>query len=186
MARPNSGASLEPPAINNRSSSLDKAPQLVGQLNEDGIAHLQEDMNYKAPTRDSHPRSLKAALEAVTDSGRSTGSDDTASDTASEEDYDSMRHDPTAVVVGGKGGGFHAATHGARTPEVGKTYEGVKGLSKKSRPTPMRLKSIPVTLNKMSEHGRYVLTADDEALREILKLGIERVGKRSQSTANVY
>ncbi|PMD44299.1 MBOAT family protein [Hyaloscypha variabilis F] len=43
-----------------------------------------------------------------------------------------------------------------------------------SRPGPPRLKSIPVTLNKLNEKGRYILTADDDALREILRTGIER------------
>ena len=98
---------------------------------------------------------------------------DTASETASEEDYDAMKHDPSAVVAGGKGGGF---THGAKTPDTDKTYEELAVTSlKPPRPGPPRLKSIPVTLNKLKEHGRYVLTADDDALREILKLGIERV-----------
>jgi len=171
---------IEPPTIINRSSSLEKAPQLVGQLTEDGIANLREDTTYKLPTGDAPPRSLKAALEAVTDSRSSTNGSDTASETASEEDYDAMRHDPSAVVVGGKGGGFVAETHGARTPDVGKTYEGVKAPSSKSRPAPIRLKSIPITLNKLTENGRYVLTADDDALREILKLGIERVYNATQ------
>lgn len=163
----------ETPVINNRFSSLDKAPQLVGQLNSDGIANLREDTAYTSPTSPGAPRSLKVALEAVTDSGRSTNGSDTASETASEEDYDAIRHDPSAVVAGGKGGGF---THGAKTPDTEKTYEGLKApSSKKSRPGPPRLKTIQVTLNKLKEHGRYVLTADDDALREILKVGIERV-----------
>lgn len=175
-------ATTAPHSINNRSSSLDKAPQLVGQLNADGIASLQEDTTYVSPTTPNAPRSLKAALDAVTDSRRSTSVSDTASETASEEDYDALKHDPSAVVVGGKGGGFVAETHGAKTPDTGKTYEGLKASSSKSRPGPPRLKSIPVTLNKLKEKGRYVLTADDDALREILKVGIEReknpAGKR--------
>ena len=161
------------PVINTPSSSLDKAPQLVGQLNADGIANLREDTTYTSPTTPGAPRSLKAALESVTDSGRSTNGSDTASETASEEDYDALKHDPSAVVAGGRGGGF--VHDGARTPDTGKTYGGVKSPSSKSRPRPTRLKSISVTLNKLTEHGRYVLTADDDALREILKVGIERV-----------
>lgn len=164
-----------PPVISSRSSSLDKAPQLVGQLNSDGIANLEEDTTYVSPTSAGAPRSLKAALESVADSRGSTNGFDTASETASEEDYDALKHDPSAVVAGGKGGGFVAEAHGAKTIDSGKTYEGLKTPSSKSRPGPARLKSIPVTLNKLKEHGRYVLTADDDALREILKVGIERV-----------
>lgn len=142
-------------------------------MNSNGITNLREDTAYASPTSLGPPRSLKAALEAVTDSGRSTNGSDTASETASEEDYDAMTHDPSAVVAGGKGGGF---TRGAKTPDIEKTYEELKASSsKKSKPGLPRLKSIPVTLNKLKKHGRYVLTADDDALREILKIGIERV-----------
>jgi sterol O-acyltransferase len=146
-------------------------------LNADGIANLQEDTTYVSPTTPGAPRSLKAALEAVTDSGRSTNGSDTASETASEEDYDALKHDPSAVVAGGRGGGFVAETHGAKRSDTGKIYEGLKVSSSKSRPGPPRLKTIPVTLNKLKEKGRYVLTADDDALREILKVSIERVRK---------
>jgi sterol O-acyltransferase len=170
MARQATAA--EPPAVNNQSSSLDKAPQLVGQLNSNGIASLHEAITYTSPASSGAPRSLKAALEAVTDSGRSTNGSDTASETASEEDYDAMKHDPSAMVAGGKGGGF---THGTKTPDSEKAYAELEPLSKKSRPGAPRLKSISVTLNKLKEHGRYVVTADDDALKEILKLGIERV-----------
>ena len=163
----------EPPALNNGSSSLDNAPQLVGELNSDRIANLREDTAYASSANTRAPRSLKAALEAVTGLGRSTNGSDAASETASEEDYDAMRHDPSAVVAGAKGGGF---TNGAKTPDIEKTYEEFNApSSKKSRPGPLRLKSISVTLNKLKEHGRYVLTADDDALKEILKVGIERV-----------
>lgn len=180
MARLAANTATVPPVISNRSSSLDKAPQLVGQLDSDGIANLHEDTTYISPTNPGAPRSLKAALEAVAGSGRSTNWSDTASETASEEDYDAMKHDPSAVVVGGKGGGFVAKAHESTTQDTGKTYEGVKSPSSKSRPAPMRLKSIPVTLNKLKEHGRYVLTADDDALSGILKLGIERVWNHTQ------
>jgi sterol O-acyltransferase len=129
MARLAANTATVPPVISNRSSSLDKAPQLVGQLDSDGIANLHEDTTYISPTNPGAPRSLKAALEAVAGSGRSTNWSDTASETASEEDYDAMKHDPSAVVVGGKGGGFVAKAHESTTQDTGKTYEGVKSPS---------------------------------------------------------
>jgi sterol O-acyltransferase len=80
-----------------------------------------------------------------------------------------------AVVAGGKGGGFEGATSGPAVETNGsKAYQSLK-VPSNSRPGPPRLKSIPVTLNKLKEKGRYILTADDDALREILKTGIERV-----------
>ncbi|PMD25227.1 MBOAT family protein [Hyaloscypha hepaticicola] len=76
-----------------------------------------------------------------------------------------------AVVAGGEGGGFENGT--AAETNGSKTYELLKSPSN-SRPSSARLKSIPVTLNKLKEKGRYILTADDDALRQILMSGIER------------
>jgi len=167
-----------PLALASRSSSMDKVPQLVGQLNADGTASLKADDTYTQPRRAEPPRSMKMALGAL-DSSRRNSSADSASESASEEDYDAFRHDPMAVVAGGKGGGFEGAANGNGVETNGnKTYESVK-VPTNSRPGPARLKSIPVTLNKLKEKGRYILTADDDALREILRTGIERVNRIS-------
>ncbi len=172
-----------PSPASTRSSSFEKVPQLVGQLRADGtVASLQVDPTYSISNRSNPPRSMKAALDAVAASRRdSSGSGDSGiSDTASEEDYDSLKHDPMAVVVGGKGGGFEADPNGSSTIELNgngkKTYEEIAVVPKsKSGPGLTRLTSIPITLNRLREKGRYILTADDEALREILRIGIERV-----------
>lgn len=161
-----------PPAAASRSSSIDNVPQLVGQLDADGIANLQADHTYSQPRRAEAPRSLKMALDAA-QSSRKTSSADSASESASEEDYDTFRHDPMAVVADGKGGGFEGNGMPAETNGSTK-YESLR-VPSSSRPGPPRLKSIPVTLNKLKEKGRYILTADDDALREILRIGIERV-----------
>ncbi|KAL5321793.1 hypothetical protein ACEPPN_009756 [Leptodophora sp. 'Broadleaf-Isolate-01'] len=161
-------SALEP---SSRSSSTD-ALQLVGELGPDGIANLSADPNYSPPSRSNPPRSLKAALDAAEPRRDSSGY--TTSD-SSEEDYDALRHEPSAVIVGSKGGGFEKESIEKSGLGINgnRTYEDIKTPAK-SRPTPTRLKSIPVTLNKLSEKGRYILTADDEALREILRVGIER------------
>jgi sterol O-acyltransferase len=150
--------------------SLDQAPQLSGQLNADGIARLEVDSSYSAPRAPNPPRSLKAALEAVTDAGRN---DSDATSTASEEDYDALKHDPMAVVNGARGGGFIEARESVKV-ELNTPFP-------KSRPGPGRLQNIPATLNKSKEHGRYILTADDHALRE--PLGIEHVSVFSPHSA---
>jgi sterol O-acyltransferase len=166
--------SVETPRINTRSSSIDKVPHLVGHLGSDGVASLEEDHSQTSISISNPPRSLKAALDAAGQSLGGSSAGDTMSET-SEEDYDHLKHDPDAVIAGGKGGGF--VREEARTPDVQsngiKSYEEIKAPSK--RPGPTRLKSIPVTLNKLKEKGRYILTADDAALREILKTGMERV-----------
>ncbi|KAH8685930.1 MBOAT, membrane-bound O-acyltransferase family-domain-containing protein [Tricladium varicosporioides] len=159
---------------NNRTSSLDKASQLVGQLGPGGIASLKADESSAWPSRLGAPRSLKAAFDAVKDSRRENLTD-TTSETASEEDYDSLNHDPAVLAEGAKGGGLVLETNGRSTVSPGvKSFGSIKTPSTKSRPGPVRLKSIPVTLNKLKEKGRYILTADDDALREILRAGMER------------
>lgn len=173
-----------PPRIHKQTSSIGKVPQLVGQLSADGTASLEVDPHYQPLSRSNPPRSLKTALDAVANDSRRNSSGDTQSET-SEEDYDTLRHDPSAVVGGGKGGGYEETESSHSSPDLNghttangngfKTYEALKTDTHK-RPVTPRLKSIPVTLNKLKEKGRYILTADDEALRDILKSGLERVG----------
>lgn len=178
------GSGNAPPQIYKRTSTIDNIPQLVGQLNSDGIASLEVDPLYQPFSRSNPPRSLKIALDAAATDSRRNSSGDTQSET-SEEDYDNLKHDPAAVVGGGKGGGYEETQASHITPELNgngysssngngfKSYEALKTDTHK-RPGTQRLKSIPVTLNRLKEKGRYILTADDEALREILKSGLER------------
>ncbi|KAI6712049.1 sterol O-acyltransferase 1 [Diplocarpon mali] len=167
-------ASVLPPSDTlSRSSSTEGATQLVGQLDSNGVANLAIDSTYSPPSRSNSPRSMKVALD-VTSKGDSSGP--TTSD-SSEEDYDAVKHELSAVMVGGKGGGFDEIEKPLEESGTGSTgntiYEDIKPHSK-SRPNPTSLKTIPVTLNKLNEKGRCILTADDQALREILKSGIER------------
>lgn len=120
-----------------RSSSLEKAPRLVGQLNSEGIISLEKD---SSPLSSKPPRSLKVALEAATSS---RGLSRTSSETGSDEDYDALKHDPATVVRGGKGGGF-AVDDGRNLSggaANGSTYQALKSASK-SRPNPGPLRSM--------------------------------------------
>jgi sterol O-acyltransferase len=142
-------------------------------LDDDGTARLQPDLGRSEP-----PRSLKQALDAVADTRRGSSSDG-GSESQSEEDYDALKHDPNTIVKSGKGGGFTSEANGngtTSTSVVETSFQEIKSSSLKPRPSAARLKSIPVTLNKLEEKGRYILTADDDALRKILRIGIERVG----------
>ncbi len=166
-----------PTAVSSRSSSMEKVPQLVGQLNADGTATLRADtLLLPQGGLDHPPRSLKMALDAAAHTRRRYSTGDTPSEISSEEDYDAMQHDPGTILPGGKGGGVEVDASRPTTPLVNgaKTYEDLQIPSKK-RPGVTRLKSIPVTLNKLKEKGKYILTADDGALREILRAGVERV-----------
>lgn len=171
-------ASRHPPREASRSSSIDSQPQLVGKLNSDGIATLEVDTTFTKLNRGELPRSMKAALNGnrKAEMRRDSSASDSLASDASEENYDELKHDPTTVIVGAKGGGFVAEMSDSSTEaqKGKKTYQDVKS-SSKSRPGPTRLKSIPVTLNRLREKGKYILTADDESLRDILKAGMERV-----------
>ncbi|KAH8820986.1 MBOAT family protein [Xylogone sp. PMI_703] len=54
----------------------------------------------------SHDIWTAADLHLQSSQKKSKNSDDSLSESTGEEDYDTLKHDPGAVVVGGKGGGF--------------------------------------------------------------------------------
>jgi hypothetical protein len=162
-------------------SSLDKTPRLVGKLDARGIASLEADeMASNGHSPEARPRSLKVALDAAALANGHSGV--TTPDSTSEEDYDKLQHDPLTVVAGGKGGGFSHDQHDG-TSYIEPNQEPETGLhkSRRSLSTPPNLTSIPVTLKKADQKGQYYLIADDAELKEILKIGFERV--RSINTA---
>lgn len=162
-------------------SSLDKTPRLVGRLDATGIASFEADetaSNGHSPG--PPPRSLKVALDAAALVNGHSGV--TTPESASEEDYDKLQHDPLTVVAGGKGGGFsHGQDDGASHVEPSIEPETGLHKSRRSRSTPPNLTSIPVTLKKADQKGQYYLIADDTELKEILKMGFERV-RRTDNT----
>ncbi|RDW57990.1 hypothetical protein BP6252_13401 [Coleophoma cylindrospora] len=161
------------PALPSRlPSSLDQAPQLVGHLNADGTANLEVDNSYVASKQTTKaPRALKEALKAAGRDYEGT-SLDVVSDSASEEDYDALLHDPMTVKLGGKGGGYDVHSKGP-AQDTDKEYDNSIAPTK-STPSLKKLKSVPVILKRSTENGRYILRADDETLRELLQLSVER------------
>lgn len=154
-----------------RTSSTDNLLKLYGHLDSNGVARLEPNPRYTPSSSSNPPRSLKVALDGAGDLRRDSSG--YATSESSEEDYDALKPEASAVIVGGKGGGFNAEAKPQAAANGTRTYEELK-LPAKKRPVPSRLKSIPVTLNKLQGEGRYILTADDETLREILRDGIER------------
>ncbi|PQE09206.1 MBOAT family protein [Rutstroemia sp. NJR-2017a BBW] len=166
MARmASASASPSPASMNGPLSPAEKPEQLKARLDGNGVIRLAPDRSDTNSSWSNGPRSLKRAL----DEAARTRPDSEASETDSLEDYDSMKLDPMTVVNGGKGGGY-VGENGVQTPDAkpDKVY-GKLQIPSEQRPGVKRLKSIPVTLDKLQEKGRYVLTADDDALREILK-----------------
>jgi sterol O-acyltransferase len=137
-----------------------ESSQLVGQLNCDGIASLKTQSTAFVNLTDSGIRQLPTAAGDIATSGSTTES-------GGEEDYDAIQTNPATIVDGAEGGGIEGKLSRQRTS------------FSVAPPGPTRLKSIPITLNKLEEKGKYVLTADKKALREILKMSIERVSRAS-------
>jgi hypothetical protein len=157
------------------SSSLEEAPRLVGKLDATGIASLEADETFaNGRSPEGPPRSLKVALDAAALVNGRSG--ETTPDSTSEEDYDKLQHDPLTVVVGGKGGGFSGDRGGGASPTgLNKGLGAGRHTSRRSQSTPPHLTSIPITLKKADQKGQYYLIADDIELKEILKMGFERV-----------
>ncbi len=162
-------------------SSSDDAPRLLGKLDATGIASLEDDELASNGHYQRVPaRSLKVALDAA--ALVNGHSETTTPDSASDEDYDKLQHDSFTVVAGGRGGGFsHDSGDAASHNEPNKKLESGQHKPRRSRSTPPNLKSIPVTLKRADQKGQYYLIADDAELKEILKMGFERV--RSISSA---
>jgi len=153
---------------------------LVGSLDQDGFAELVPPGNGELTAASSRGR-------APTPRTDSSGSGATSSTTNSEDDYDHLKIDLSTVVQGSKGGGLKgAATLAAPRSRLGldslATIDTSWVTATPSTPpdpsTPLshhtRRKSIPIKLEKTGTKGRYLLSADDPEIREILRRGIQR------------
>lgn len=159
-------------------SSPVRTPRITGKLDTNGIASFEVDefASNGQSTATVPPRSLKAALDGAKDGRRNSRGN--TPDSASEEDYDTLEHDPLTVIVGGKGGGFSRDAH-VKDSREGSGAEDGPDLqpSRRRKPVPPKLTSIPITLKKTDQKGQYYLIAEDVELREILKRTVERVGR---------
>lgn len=163
-------AAPERPSLHSQ-DTLD-AKQLSGTLSHDGIAALQAagSAGRNGPplssgmeasdARDFVPQSLSDAAGLDGD-----GSDDTI------EDYDEMELDPDTLVANAR-----KSMDAAYRPAVGldasttSTQQSEPGKSGRHR----KRGSIQIRLEKTDRKGRYVLTADDPEIRDILRKGVER------------
>ena len=111
--------------------------------------------------------------------------------TSEEDDYDNIKVDPSTVLLGSRGGGLQteATLESPRRSCLGlstlsdvdvSTATSNKRLSLKadvSLSNRSRRRSIPVTLQRTDTRGRYLLSADDPEIREILSRGLQREAK---------
>lgn len=153
---------------------------LLGSLDQDGFAELNALGNGNLTAASSDRSTVRQ---------RATRSESAATSitTNSEEDYDDIKIDPSTVVQGSKGGGLKvAATLDAPRSRLGldslraiDTTWATETPSKSSEPSTSlgqhaRRKSIPIKLEKTGRKGRYLLSADDPEIREILRWGLQR------------
>lgn len=147
------------PRSNSSTSSFDNASNLIGEVRADGTASLHKDL-FSVNGLTAHPV------------GSTDGSREGSFATSDEESGDGLAPDPSNVIEGGRGGGVKSGSlqqHrsnllGPLRVNTGST-DGAHGPQEQS---------IPVKLKKTGEAGRYLLTADDPELREILRHNIER------------
>ena len=135
-------------------------------------------------TTPSNSESEKLAAPKLSGDGWSTE----LSSVSDEEDYDKIKLDPSAVVGGSGGGGLETSQQPGLVNHEKTLASSIMGAEEKpivdtkmaSRGA--RRQSIQVILEKTSKRGKYVLTADDPEIREILRSGIEREAAKKPRT----
>jgi len=138
-----------PPLTSN--DTLDH-PELVGKLTGNGSARLQADLSAVGIASEDHQ----------TDHGNAASF---SVDEDEIEDYDAISVNPDTII-----GGSQAVSAGDRRASL---MDGLGPMNGKSNDLGRR-KSIQVRLEKTDKKGRYVLTADDPEIRDILRQGIAR------------
>lgn len=160
------------------------APRLFGTLDSQGRAVL-------ARSKPTLSKVSEGSATPNTSSEESSVSPGGSSASVEVEDYDDLKREPATIVEGSHGGEIdeeakllnHNAFGPGRGDSVvdgeGESEDGVRPADhrKKSRD---RRKSIQIKLERTDRKGRYLLTAEDSEIRDILRQGIERDASKSQ------
>lgn len=147
-----------------------KAANLSGTLSPDGIAALQPDhatppiSKGSAGVRDEDDGLLgltDGSASAKPVAGKDDGEDE---DEELMESYDDIRPDPDTLISTRR-----SVDIGRRPDSTDMSTEDVKSPRSGSAAA-----NIQVRLERTDKQGRYILTADDPDLKEVLRKGIER------------
>ena len=172
---------MAPSIVTNESAPADAAPydstQLIVNLGQDDLARLKASQ-FGLTTSESashHEGSVDNS------SGHNTSTSGQLSD---DDDYDVLSFDPSTVVQGGTGGGLQKEPALERIHQFHSHANSLSPLqtSDESIRTPppiaerkrTRRKSIPIKLQRTGTKGKYLLSADDPEIREILRRGVQR------------
>lgn len=154
------------------------AEELIGSISKDGIAALKPRSKSSATVT---PRLDQDQNENIPPNVNSSSS--SIIDSADEvEDYDDIQVDPDTIIEGSSGGDLeHSMSKSdANLPRMQRTLSGTGHIRRKSetqaRPASpdARRRNVEIRLEKTDKKGRYILTADDPEIREILRKGLER------------
>ncbi|GIZ48877.1 hypothetical protein CKM354_001192000 [Cercospora kikuchii] len=138
------------------------AAQITGTVGGDGVVELEQQpwsnasRKPKEESKDGGP-------------GSSTPTSSSNSDDELMDNYDDLEVDPDTLIVNSR----RSLDVGLRPSNV---TMGDAGLLDDDLPPANHGKrnSIQINLKKTDRKGRYILTADDPAIREVLRRGIER------------
>ncbi|KAK5713313.1 Sterol O-acyltransferase 2 (Sterol-ester synthase 2) [Elasticomyces elasticus] len=152
------------------------APQLLGSINRDGIAALKADLSA-GKDGGGPARPAKSRTETRDFSRAASGSESAGEDESDEtiEDYDNLELDPDTLIVN------------RRKTLVDMMDGSMESQVRLRQPgKAQKRNSIQIRLEKTDRKGRYVLTADDPEIREVLRKGVEREeqensGKKSRT-----
>ena len=160
-----------------------EAPQLPESLTNHGAAALQIDQSLGSGDPNGPlPRSAKDGSEARDFGSYRSRSEPVMSepgltdDSADEaiEDYDDLKLNPDTLVANSR-----KSLDGSTRPDGPNMTSDDSFSSRRKSETgvnskPERRESIQIRLEKTDRKGRYILTADDPDIKEILRKGIER------------
>ncbi|GAB7355435.1 hypothetical protein MBLNU459_g5944t2 [Dothideomycetes sp. NU459] len=159
------------------------APALVGRVTKNGTAALRPGQ----PSEGSAEYESKTIpdlddLNHLDGSATSTPSSSAAMTDEEIEDYDRLKLDPDTIIDGSVGGDLDnrmsRSTSDIRNLPADSGPHGFirrKSDSYGRKPTPVaRRRSFQIRLEKTDKKGRYVLTADDPEIQDILRRGLER------------
>ncbi|KAK3080049.1 hypothetical protein LTS18_003254 [Coniosporium uncinatum] len=135
-------------------------------------------------------KGLRSAPPHISLLSTSDNSDDDWSADTSQiddiEDYDTLRPNPATIVEGSAGGGTETMlrvgtpssteddTSVPQTQDMQNPHGATTSSPRNSKNGNNRRRSVQVILEETNKKGRYVLTADDPELRELLRHGIEK------------
>ncbi|KAK4974501.1 Sterol O-acyltransferase 2 (Sterol-ester synthase 2) [Elasticomyces elasticus] len=140
------------------------ALQLLGSINRDGIAALKADLSG-GKDGGGAARPAKSRTETRDFSEAASGSESAVEDESDEtiEDYDNLELDPDTLI---------ANRRKTLVDMMDGSMESHVGLRQPGKA--QKRNSIQIRLEKTDRKGRYVLTADDPEIREVLRKGVER------------